>query len=53
MAKIKWTSKDVIKKVQEAVTPSLSKNGQRPGGLQTLMDKIKNKIPGMQGEQQA
>ena len=51
MAKIKWQKEDVIKAVQEAVTPALSKNGQRPGGLQTLMDKIKNKIPGMQGEQ--
>ena len=51
MAKIKWTKEDVIKRVQEAVSPALSKNGQRPGGLQTLMDKAKNKILGRQGEQ--
>lgn len=49
MAKIKWTKEDVIKKFQEAVTPSLSKSdGQRPGGLQALIDKAK-KIPGKIG----
>ena len=51
MAKIKWTKEDVIKKFQEAVTPSLSKsNGQRPGGLQGLIDKVKGKIPGGLGK---
>ena len=52
MAQIKWTKEDVIKKFQEAVTPSLSKSGQRPGVMQTLLDKVKGKIPGKPAEGQ-
>ena len=50
MPQIKWTKEDVIKKFQEAVTPSLSKSGQRPGVMQALLDKLKRKIPGRPGE---
>lgn len=50
MAKIKWTKADVIAKFQEAVNAGLSqtKPGQRPGVLQSLLDKVK-KIPSKLG----
>ena len=48
--KIKWDKSDVIAKFQEAVTSGLSqsKPGQRPGGIQALLDKAK-KIPSKLG----
>lgn len=47
MPQIKWSKQDVIKKFQEAVTPSLSKvGGGRPNVLQGLLDKAKGMIPG-------
>ncbi len=49
MAKTKWDKTDVIKAVQEAVSPGLSKpGGQKPGGLQRILDTAK-KIPGKLG----
>lgn len=48
MAKIRWTKEDVIKKFQEAVTPQLSKPGigQRPGMINTLLEKARLRKPG-------
>ncbi|GAI98672.1 unnamed protein product, partial [marine sediment metagenome] len=38
MAKIKWTKEDVIKAVQEAITPGLSKpGGSQPNVIQSLL----------------
>ena len=40
---IKWTKDDVIKRVQEAMTPEQPKTGQGPNALQNLLSRIKRK----------
>ena len=47
---IKWTKDDVIKRVQEAMTPEQPKTGQRSNVLQNLIDKARLKIKGKPGE---
>ena len=52
MARIKFTKEDINKAFDEAVNTGLSqtKPGQRPGGFQAFLDKVKSKIPGRLGE---